>query len=333
MANDVTITFTADVSELQNGMQQATRAVETTSTALRGGADQINATFSSLSQAYANTAAQRISAAQTSSDAVLTMARQNEQAQSNIALNGVREQSSLIEGRAQMSELARQEELTGLLALEAQREAIERQHLQFLESTSQERTAAYAASQRGIEELTRQSVLNRLNIERDGTNEIYKSYLRTFEQAGNAVASSLMGMITGQMRLRDAARNILVQILQSFVQARVRMVADWLASVATQIAAHNRAKWPRQVPLLRELLRAPVLRPQHLTRLWLIRPEPFSKVSWHQQARLLRASLAFSRPSWALQPPARQPGHRRLCSVSGLALRHLQPVLGTCLKT
>jgi hypothetical protein len=188
MANDVTITFTADVSELQNGMQQATRAVETTSTALRGGADQINATFSSLSQAYANTAAQRISAAQTSSDAVLTMARQNEQTQSNIALNGVREQSSLIEGRAQMSELARQEELTGLLALEAQREAIERQHLQFLESTSQERTAAYAASQRGIEELTRQSVLNRLNIERDGTNEIYKSYLRTFEQAGNAVA-------------------------------------------------------------------------------------------------------------------------------------------------
>jgi hypothetical protein len=237
MANDVIITFTADVSELQNGMQQATRAVQATSTALRGGADQINATFSSLSQAYANTAAQRISAAQTSSDAVLTMARQNEQAQSNIALNGVREQSSLSEGRAQMSELARQEELTGLLALEAQREAIERQHLQFLESTSQERTAAYAASQRNIDELTRQSVLNRLNIERDGTNEIYKSYLRTFEQAGNAVASSLMGMITGQMRLRDAARNILVQILQSFVQARVRMVADWLASVATQIAA------------------------------------------------------------------------------------------------
>jgi hypothetical protein len=236
MANDVTITFTADVSDLQNGMQQAARAVQATSTALRGGADQINTTFSSLSQAYANNAAQRIGAAQSANNSVLTMARQNEQAQYDIALNGIKEQSSLIEGQAQMSELSRQEELTGLLALEAQREAVERQHLQFLESASQQQALAYAASQRSIEELTRQSVSKRLDIERNGTDEIYKSYLRTFEQAGNAASSSIMGMITGQMRLRDAARNVLVQILQSFVQTRVRMAADWLASVATQVA-------------------------------------------------------------------------------------------------
>jgi hypothetical protein len=34
MADDVTITFTADVSDLQQGMQQATSAVEATTSAL-----------------------------------------------------------------------------------------------------------------------------------------------------------------------------------------------------------------------------------------------------------------------------------------------------------
>ncbi|MGB6326798.1 MAG: hypothetical protein WBG11_13780, partial [Methylocella sp.] len=42
---------TADVSDLQQGMQQATSAVAATTSALRSGAAQINASFASLSQA------------------------------------------------------------------------------------------------------------------------------------------------------------------------------------------------------------------------------------------------------------------------------------------
>ncbi|MGH6794030.1 MAG: hypothetical protein ACREDH_02245 [Methylocella sp.] len=57
MADDVTITFTADVSGLQQGMQQATSAVEATTSALRNGAAQINASFASLPQAYGSAAA------------------------------------------------------------------------------------------------------------------------------------------------------------------------------------------------------------------------------------------------------------------------------------
>jgi hypothetical protein len=51
MADDVTIKFTADVSGLQQGMQEATSAVEATTNALRSGATQINASFATLSQA------------------------------------------------------------------------------------------------------------------------------------------------------------------------------------------------------------------------------------------------------------------------------------------
>ena len=237
MADDVSIKFTADVSDLQLGMQQATRAVEATTSALRSGAAQINGTFASLSQAYASDAARKITTAQTSSDTELAIARQNEQARYDIALNSVKGQVSLVKEQAQTAQISRQEELSSLLALETQREVIEHQHLQFLQSTYQQGSIAYAGAQRRIEELASQSALRRQEIERNVNQQIYADYRRSFEQIGSSVSSSIMGMVAGQMRLRDAARNILLQIIQGFIQARVKTVADWLAGVAAQTAA------------------------------------------------------------------------------------------------
>jgi len=237
MADDVSITFSADVSDLQRGMQQATSAVETTTSTLRSGAAQISASFASLSQAYTSDVTRRISTAQTSSDNELAIARQNEKARYDIALNGVKDQSSLIKEQAQTAQISRQEELSSLLSLETQREDIERQHLQFLQSTYQQGTVAYAASQRQIEELASQSALRMREIERSVTQQINSDYRHTFEQIGSSVSSSIMGMITGHMKLRDAARNVLLQIIQSFAQAKVKMAADWLAGIAAQTAA------------------------------------------------------------------------------------------------
>ncbi len=237
MADDVTIKFTADVSGLQQGMQQATSAVEATTSALRSGAAQINASFAPLSQAYGSAAARNIATVQTMSHSELAIARQNERTRYDIALNGVREQVSLVKEQAQTAQISRQEELSRLLALNTQREGLERQHLQFLRSTYQQGTVAYAAAGRRIEELASQSALRRQEIERNINQQIYADYRRSFEQIGSAVSFSIMGMITGHLRLRDAARNILLQIMHGFIQARVRMVADWLAGVAAQTAA------------------------------------------------------------------------------------------------
>ncbi len=237
MADDVTIKFTADVSGLQQGMQQAKSAVEATTSALRSGAAQINASFASLSQAYGSAAARNIATVRTMSDTELAIARQNERTRYDIALNGVREQVSLVKEQAQTAQISRQEELSRLLALNTQREGLERQHLQFLQSTYQQGTVAYAAAQRRIDELASQSALRRQAIERNINQQIYADYRRSFEQIGSAVSFAIMGMITGHLRLRDAARNILLQIIHGFIQARVRMVADWLAGVAAQTAA------------------------------------------------------------------------------------------------
>ncbi|MGH6935870.1 MAG: hypothetical protein ACRED2_06775, partial [Methylocella sp.] len=135
MADDVTIKFTADVSGLQQGMQQAKSAVEATTSALRSGAAQINASFASLSQAYGSAAAKNIATVRTMSDTELAIARQNERTRYDIALNGVREQVSLVKEQAQTAQISRQEELSNLLAIDTQREGIERQHLQFVQST------------------------------------------------------------------------------------------------------------------------------------------------------------------------------------------------------
>ena len=159
MADDVTIKFTADVSDLQQGMQQATSAVsDDQRVAQRRRTDQrhLRIAIASLREA---TRLPEITTAQTSSDTELAIARQNEQNRYDIALNGVKGQSSLVKEQAQTAQISRQEELSSLLALETQREDIERQHLQFVESTYQQGTVAYAAAQRRIEELASQSAL------------------------------------------------------------------------------------------------------------------------------------------------------------------------------
>lgn len=242
MADDVSIKFTADVSGLQQGMQQATTSVEATTNALRSGAAQINTTFATLSQGYASDAARKITTIKTSSDSELAIARQNEQTRYGIALNGVKEQTSLVKEKSQTAQISRQEELSNLLALEAQRESIERQYLQIVQTTNQQGTVAYASAQRRIEALASESALRRREIERNVTQQIFNDYRRSFEQIGSSVSSSVTSMITGHMRLRDAAQNILLQMIQSFVQAKVKIVADWLAGVAAQTSATQAAE-------------------------------------------------------------------------------------------
>ena len=237
MADDVTITFTADVSDLQQGMQQATSAVEATTSALRSGAAQINSSFASLSQAYGSAAAKNIATVRTSSDTELAVARQSVQAQYDIASNGVKEQVSLVKEQAQTGQISRQQELSSLLALETQREDIERQYLQFVQNTYQQGTVAYAAAQRRIDELASQSALRRQEIERNVTQQIDADYKRSFDQIASSVSSSIMGMITSHQSLKQSAIKILDQILSMFIQSQVKMVANWLAAQLAQTMA------------------------------------------------------------------------------------------------
>ncbi len=242
MADDVSIRFTADVSDLQKGMQQAASTVDATTASLRAGATQINAAFAGLSQAYTSSAAQKIASARSSSDADLAIARQAEQARYDIALNGLSLQSSLIKEQAQTGQMSRQQELASLLASEREREDIEAGHLQTLQSMYQQGTLAYATVQRQIDELASQSALRRQQIERDVNQQIYADYRRTFDQVGSSVTNSIMGMIRGHETLRNAAQQVALSIVQSFIAARIKFVADWLAGLAANTTATQAAE-------------------------------------------------------------------------------------------
>ena len=184
MADDVKITFSAEITDLQKGLSEATSAVAATTGALQGGVAQINASFATLGQAYAAGLAQRLDDARTYSDDELAIARAGDRAKTDIALNGVKLQQSQVKEQAQLSQTSHEEELSALLALESQREAIERNHLVFLQSTYKDNATQFASVQRQIDELASQSALRRQEIERNATREIYVEYRRSFEQVG-----------------------------------------------------------------------------------------------------------------------------------------------------
>ncbi|ACK51963.1 conserved hypothetical protein [Methylocella silvestris BL2] len=242
MADDVTIRFTADVSDLQRGIQQANSALAATTTTLNAGASQINASFANLTQAYVSSSGQEITSARAASEAQIAIARQTEQARFDIALNGAKLNTALIREQAQTGQISRQEELAGLLASEKQREDIEALHLQSLQGLYAQGSAAYANVQRQIDELASQSVLRRQEIDREVNQQIYADYKRTFEQIGSSMTQSVMGLIQGQQTLGQAAQRIAASIVQSFIAARVRFVADWLAGLATNTAATTAAE-------------------------------------------------------------------------------------------
>jgi len=237
MADGVQITFSADISDLQKGLADATSAVSAATGTLQSGAAQIGASFASLGQAYAAGMAQRLDSARNYSDEALSIARAGDKAETDIALNGVKTKESAVKDEAQLSQMSREQELAALLALEADREQIELRHLTFLQSTYQDNATKFANVQRQIDELASQSALRRQDIERKVNSEIYADYKRTFEQAGSSVSTAIMGMIKGQETLRQAVSNVLLSILQSFFQARIKSAADWAAGVLTETTA------------------------------------------------------------------------------------------------
>lgn len=242
MADDVSIKFSADIGDLQKGIAQANAAIQSTSAGLRSGADGVDAAFATMTQSYAASVAQRSAANQAASDQELAVARVTDRGVYDIALNGIKTQASLIREGAQTAQISRGEELAALLQLEAQRESLERNHLEFVKSTFAEGTVAYANAQRQIEELASQSALRRQQIEASVNNQIYADYRRSYEQVGYSVSTGIMGMIRGQQTLQQAAQNVALSIVQSFIQARIRMVADWLAGQTARVATTQAAE-------------------------------------------------------------------------------------------
>jgi len=78
---------------------------------------------------------------------------------------------------------------------------------------------------------------DRRQLQATRLRETEQQYRQSFGQIGDSVSGAITGIIGGTTNLRDAARQILLQLIQSFIQGRIRIVTDWLAGVATQVGA------------------------------------------------------------------------------------------------
>ena len=182
MADDIKIVFTADIADLQRGLAQATGGIADVTATLKAGAAQVGSSFAGMGAAYAAGVARQTSALKGASDDQLAIARQGDRATTDIALDALKLKQSQVKEEAQLSQTSHEEERAQLLALEADRERIEREHLTFLQATYRDNASAYAGAQRQIDELSAQSALKRQEIERTYTNQVYADYRRTFDQ-------------------------------------------------------------------------------------------------------------------------------------------------------
>lgn len=236
MAEDVKIVFTADISDLQRGLAQAASGIAETTGTMKVGADQVGASFASLNQAYAAGVARRLDLVRAGGDEELAVARLGDRAETDIELDSIKLKQSRVKEEAQLSQLSHDEERAQLLALESDREAIEARHLVFLQSTYKDNATAFANVQRQIDELTAQSALKRQEIESNYARQVYADYKQAFEQIGSSVSTQIGQLIQGHETLRQAVANVLLAIVQNFIQARVKVVADWAAGQAAEVA-------------------------------------------------------------------------------------------------
>ena len=237
MADDVRIVFTADISDLRRGLDAATSGISDTTAVLKSGADQIGISYAALTRAYAAGSAQRLDLVKTGSDEELAAARAGDRAQTDIALDAIKIKQSQVKEEAQLSQISHEDERAQLLALEDDREEIERRHLVFLQSTYKDNAKAFADAQRQIDELAAGSAVKRQEIERSYLREVATDYRRTFEQVGSSVSQQITSLIQGHETLRQAVGNVLLSIVQSFIQARIRSVADWAAGALAETTA------------------------------------------------------------------------------------------------
>ncbi|WP_026606959.1 hypothetical protein [Methylocapsa acidiphila] len=236
MADDVTIRFIADISNLQKGMQQAAGAVDATVGTLRSGASQAQASFASLSQAVAGGGVQMASDDESNSEALLANARRVQQARYESALEGLQQQSAITIESGRLGQMSRQAELAGLLALDQEKEDLDRRRLEAARFSGQEKANEFAENQRAIVDLSSRSALSQLDIMRRVNGEIAGDYRRSFEQIGASASTSIMGMIQGQQTLAQAAQKVCLAIIQSFLQAKIKMVGDWTAGAVAQLS-------------------------------------------------------------------------------------------------
>jgi len=265
--NEIAIKFSADVSALRSATQEATDRLKTVGGSAQNAAqttsdsfNQLNTIFGSAKtgvQAYsqnlaqsknnsleAASAVQAITASSTELDQSLirlkqtSLAAQNAESERYSALMSQTDyRRALIREEAQDYQIGYQQELTALQDVNADKLAAIKNHYEILKAIQSQGSAEYNRLSDAQVRTERQANLEHLRDIQDINRQLVRDYRSSFDMIGDNAAKSLMGMLEGQRTLKDSVRGMLLQIIEMFVQARIRTVAEWLAGTMAQTQA------------------------------------------------------------------------------------------------
>ncbi|MFH6786321.1 cell wall hydrolase [Methylobacterium sp. MA0201] len=122
------------------------------------------------------------------------------------------------------------------LTVLAEIETLERGHQERLTAIWGDGTSQYRQARAQLLQIDGQSAARRAQAEREVNKAVYQDTRRSYEQIGATLTSNTFAVLQGQQTVAQAARATAMSIVQSYVQAKVRLVADWLAGVTTHQA-------------------------------------------------------------------------------------------------
>lgn len=121
-------------------------------------------------------------------------------------------------------------------AVLGQIENLERDHQRKLAEIWGEGTTQYRLAQAQLQRIASESASRRAQAEREMQKAEYQDTKRTYEQIGSTLTSNTFAVLQGQQTIGQAAKSTAMSIVQSYVQAKVKLVADWLAGVTVHQA-------------------------------------------------------------------------------------------------
>lgn len=125
------------------------------------------------------------------------------------------------------------------LTVLAEIETLERGHQERLKAIWGDGTSQYRQARAQLLQIDGQSAARRAQAEREVNKAVYQDTRRSYEQIGATLTSNTFAVLQGQQSVAQAARATAMSIVQSYVQAKVRLVADWLAGVTTHQAGES----------------------------------------------------------------------------------------------
>ena len=186
---------------------------------------------------YIDLEKQKVELQRTAAKAATADAVAEEAVKYNALQKGFKDEQERIKENTKLKGTSAGQEYADLLASYAREATAARAHFAELERLYADDPKQYRTAMREKAEVDAQLNSQRLAAERQLQGQILEQYKSTYEAIGSTVSSGIMGMIEKTTTLKQVGQNIAKQLVQQFIEARIRMVADWAAGETAKILA------------------------------------------------------------------------------------------------